>query len=40
MIYIGRIKTQNNFISNILSYAIENKYTTEETDINICFFLP
>lgn len=34
IIYIGRVKTQNNFISEIQSYAIENKYTSEETELN------
>ncbi len=33
IIYIGRAKTQNNFISEIQSYAIENKYTSEETEL-------
>ena len=33
IIYVGRIKTQNNFISEIHSYAIENKYTSPETEL-------
>lgn len=33
IIYIGRVKTQNNFISDILSYAIENKHITEEINL-------
>lgn len=35
MIYVGRIKTQNNFVSEVQSYAIENQYTSEETDITL-----
>lgn len=33
IIYIGRIKTQHNFITEIESYSIENKYTSEETEL-------
>lgn len=33
MIFIGRIKTQNNFISEVQSFAIENKYTSPETEL-------
>lgn len=33
IIYVGRIKTQNNFISEIQSYSIENKYTSPETEL-------
>ena len=33
IIYIGRIKTQNNFITEAESYAAENKYTSEETEL-------
>ena len=33
IIFVGRIKTQNNFISEIQSYAIENKYTSPETEL-------
>ena len=32
---MGRIKTQNNFVSEVQSYAIENQYTSEETDITL-----
>lgn len=35
IIYIGRIKTQNNFVSDIQCFAIDNKYTSEETNITI-----
>lgn len=35
IIYIGRIKTQNNFVSDVQCFAIDNKYTSEETDIAI-----
>lgn len=35
IIYIGRIKTQNNFVSEVQSYAIENKFTSEETEITV-----
>lgn len=35
IIYIGRVKTQNNFISEIDSYAIENKYISDETDLSV-----
>lgn len=34
IIYIGRIKTQNNFISEVESYAIQNKYTSEEIELS------
>lgn len=30
IIYIERVKTQNNFISEIDSYAIENKYISDK----------
>lgn len=33
IIYIGRIKTQNNFVSDVHSFAIDNKYISEETSI-------
>lgn len=33
IIYIGRIKTQNNFVSDVQSFAIENKYTSEEINL-------
>ena len=33
IIYTGRIKTQNNFISDVCSYATENRYISEETDL-------
>lgn len=33
MIFVGRIKTQNNFVSEVQSYAIENKYTSPETEL-------
>ena len=35
IIYIGRIKTQNNFVSDVQCFAIDNKYTSEETNIAI-----
>lgn len=35
IIFVGRIKTQNNFVSDIQSYAIENKYTSPETELKI-----
>lgn len=33
MIFIGRIKTQNNFVSEVQSFAIENKYISPETEL-------
>lgn len=35
IIYVGRIKTQNNFVSDVYSYATENQYISEETDLTI-----
>ena len=35
IIYVGRVKTQNNFISDVYSYATENQYISEETDLAI-----
>ena len=35
IIYVGRIKTQNNFISDVCSYAVENQYISEDTDLSI-----
>jgi hypothetical protein len=34
IIYIGRIRTQNYFVTEVQSYAVENKYTSEETDLS------
>lgn len=33
-IYLGRAKTENNYVSDIQCYAIESKYTSEETDLS------
>lgn len=33
IIYIGRLKTQNNFITDAESYAAENKYISDEIDL-------
>ena len=33
LIYVGRIKTQNNFVSEVQSYATENQYTSEEISL-------
>ena len=35
IIYIGRAKTQNNFVSDIQCYAIDNKYLSDETQLKI-----
>lgn len=34
-IYLGRAKTINNYVSDIQCYAIESKYTSEETDLSV-----
>lgn len=35
MIYIGRLKTRNNFVCEVNSYAIEGKYISKSTDVAI-----
>lgn len=35
IIYTGRIKTEHNFVSEVQSYAIENKFISEETELTI-----
>lgn len=34
-IYVGRAKTENNYVSDVQCYAIESKYTSEETDLSV-----
>lgn len=35
MIFVGRIKTQNNFVSEVQSYAVENRYISPEIELRI-----